>query len=124
MADPGATLSILNKRAITKVGPCEDNGSTRLKGLADNQVGPAEIKRFSMKNYFGSKWIKKPIDAAVLDVISTLQSEDLTQAICTVLKCIEENRPDIMSKHKDILKLEHFQKSRVKGDVDLLLGHG
>ena len=55
-------------------------------------------------------------------MISTLQSEDLTQAIHTVLKCIEENRPDLMSKHKNILKLEHFQRFRVQGDVDLLLG--
>ena len=71
MADPGATLRILNKRALTKVGPCEDNGTTRLKGLANNQVGPAEIKKFSMMNNFGSKWINKEIDAAVLDVIFT-----------------------------------------------------
>ena len=122
MADPGATLSILNRRALTKVGPWEDNGTTRLKGLANNQVGPAAIKKFNMTSSFGSKWINKEVDAAVLNVISTLQSEDLTQAICTVLKCIEENRPDLMAKHKNILKLKHFQRFRVQGDVDLLLG--
>ena len=47
LADPGATLSILNRRAISLVGPCMDNGTTRLKGLSNNQVGPAIIKRFS-----------------------------------------------------------------------------
>ena len=27
-----------------------------------------------------------------------------------------------MERHKDVLKLEHFQTSRASGDVDLLLG--
>ena len=122
LADPGATLSILNSRAISLVGPCMDNGTTRLKGLSNNQVGPAIIKRFSLMNYFASTWINKSIDAAVLDVISTSQSEDLTQAICTVLKSIEIHRPDIMKKHSHFLKLEHFQKIREGGDVDILIG--
>ena len=43
MADPGATLSILNKRAITKVGPCADNGSTRLRGLKSHKTRKHEI---------------------------------------------------------------------------------
>lgn len=122
LADPGATLSIINSRALPRVTPYTDNGVTKLSGLANNVVGVHPIKKFYMATSFGSKWTEKDIDAAVLDQISMLQPEDLTKSIKIVLQCIQDNRPDLMITHKDLLKLEHFQTSIPSGDIDLLLG--
>ena len=40
----GACRSILNQRALEKVGPTEDDSSTSLTGVANNPISTADIK--------------------------------------------------------------------------------
>ena len=109
MCDPGATLSVLNTRALAKVGALQFNSTTMLKGLANKQIGPADVQQFNLLNSFDSKWKTSPVEAAVIPEITSLKAEDLTDSIEKVLDCLKKKKPELMEKYKHLLKLEHFQ---------------